>query len=123
MSLDGRTGVAAMVRAAVWLDDTRGMEILSIGRGGLDREDSCTLEMCGRQLSYAIVIDGGFIFVGAQSMDSIEPLELLFSIGDTTDGWRTVCRFVAALERSGIASLKERPIELGESGPNSFVIG
>ena len=33
-------GVAAMVHAAVWFGDTLGMEILSIGRGGLDRKDS-----------------------------------------------------------------------------------
>lgn len=111
-----------MIRAALWFDETLGMEILFIGRDGLERID-CRLEVSGRHLSYAIVIDGGYIFVRAQPMDSIEPLELLFSIGDCRDGWRTVARFVAALERSGITSLKERPIELGEPGPGSFVIG
>jgi hypothetical protein len=115
-------GVAAMVHAAVWLDDVLGMEILSIGRGGLDRKDSCTLEVCGCHLAYSIVIDGGFIFVYAQPMDSAEPLELFFSIGDEAEGWRTVCRFVRAFERSGIRSLKDRPIELGDIGRDGWVI-
>jgi hypothetical protein len=116
------TGVSALVKAALWLDDTLGMEILGIGRGGLDPKDSCTLEVGGRLLSYVIAIDGGFIFVSAQPMDSIEPLELLFSIGDTTDGWQTVCRFVRTLERSGITSLQRRPLEIGEGGRDSWII-
>ena len=115
-------GVAAMVRCAVFCDDTLGMEILSIGRGGFDPQESCTLQVCGRQLVYSILIDGGFIFVSAQAMDLIEPPEMLFSIGDTTDGWQTTCRFVRTLERSGITSLQPRPLEIGEGGRDSWII-
>jgi hypothetical protein len=38
------------------------------------------------------------------------------------EGWTTVRRFTAALERSGITSLRERPIKIGDSGPDGFVI-
>jgi hypothetical protein len=57
-------------------------------------------------------------------MDSGEPLESLFSIGDTKEGWPVVCRFLMALERSGLASLKEKPIEIGGEGggKNGWVI-
>ena len=40
-------GVAALVKLAVFLDDQCGIEILSIGREGLDREHSCTLVAMG----------------------------------------------------------------------------
>ena len=111
-----------MVRAAVWLDDTAGMEILAIGRDGLAPKDSCVLEICGRHLAYSILIDGGFIFVSAQPMDGGDAPDALFSIGDCEDGWRTTCRFVRTLERSGIASLKQRPLGIGEGGRDSWVI-
>ena len=45
--MSDHTGVAAMVRAAVWLDDQLGLEILFIGRGGLDRENTSKLEASG----------------------------------------------------------------------------
>jgi hypothetical protein len=51
-------------------------------------------------------------------------LERLLTIGDGPDGWQTICRLVAALERSGIKSLTPKPIELGTPGlPDSWVIG
>ena len=41
-------GVAGLVRLALFLDDQLGMEIVEIGRGGLDPEDSCWMEAgCG----------------------------------------------------------------------------
>jgi hypothetical protein len=117
-------GVAAMAHAAVWFDDVLGMEILSIGRGGFDPGESRTLRVCGRFLSYQIYLDGGFIFVSSpQSMDLGEEAQTpLFSIGDTKEAWPIVCRFVQALERSGITSLKEKPIEIGEGGRDSWII-
>ena len=80
--------------------------------------------MSGRFLSYQIILDGGWIFVSTfQSMDlGEEPQVPLFSIGDTKESWPIVCQFVQALERSGLASLKERPIEIGDGGKNSWLI-
>ena len=115
-----------MLRAALFCDDVLGMEILSIGRcNGLERYE-CALEMSGRFLAYRIILDGGWIFVSTpQDMDSgEEPQTPLFWIGDTSEGWDTTCRFLMALERSGLTSLKDRPIDIGDSngGKNSWLI-
>jgi hypothetical protein len=48
---------------AVWLENRAGLETLSIGRGGFEPANSCTLEMWGRNLFYSILLDGGFVFV------------------------------------------------------------
>ena len=113
-----------MVRAAVSLEDRAGLETLQIGRGGLEPKGSCTLEMFGRYLFYLMFLDGGFVAVSVQLMDSGDSLEKLMTVSDSSDGWRTVCRLVLALERSGLKSLKERPIQLGEPGsPDCFAIG
>ena len=36
-----------MVRCALWCEDQLGLKSSSIGRAGLDRRDSCTLEASG----------------------------------------------------------------------------
>jgi hypothetical protein len=115
-------GVAAIVRSALWLERRAGLETLSIGRGGLEPANSCTLEISGRQLHYSILLDGGFVFLSVQPLDGGDS-ERLVGVGDTVDGWQTVCRLVSALERSGIKSLTPKPIELGTPGmPDCFVI-
>jgi hypothetical protein len=48
--------------------------------------------------------------------------EALFNIGETQEGWTTVRRFVRALENSGLKSLRERPIRIGETGPDAYTI-
>ena len=65
-----------MVRAAVWFDDQLGLEILSIGRAGLDRKDSCTLEMSGKHLLFVISIDGGWISLKVALLDRVMEPEL-----------------------------------------------
>ena len=116
-------GVSAMVRAALWLENTAGLETLAIGRGGLEPKDSCPLEMSGRHLFYVIKMDGGFVFVSVHPMDLGDSPEKLMIVADGPDGWETVCRLLCALERSGITSLTPRPIELGTPGsPDSWVI-
>jgi hypothetical protein len=120
--MSGNFGVSAMVRCVLWLEDKLGLETLNIGRQALARKDSCTLEICGAHLFYTVVIDGGFVFVLAQAMDApAGSLESLLSVGDTPEGWRTICKLIAALERHPVKSL-ERPIEAGE-GRDGFVIG
>jgi hypothetical protein len=64
-----------------------------------------------------------WIWVAACSMDeAADQPELLFNSGDGPAGWTDVRRFVLALERSGIRSPHPRPIRIGESGPDSYVI-
>ena len=117
------SGVAGMVRTAAWCEDVLGAEVVSLGRGALAKED-CVLELCGRALYYWIAIRATWIWVAASSLDERSGIpDFLFNVGDGPQGWSDVRRFVQALERSGITSLKERPIHIGDGGPNSFVIG
>ena len=116
-------GIAGMVRTGAWLDTVVGTEVLSIGRSAITKED-CAMELSGTQFLIRVALRGGWIWISACSLDEPERLEFLFNIGDGPEGWITVRRFVMALERSGIKSLRERPIEIGERGsPDCFVIG
>jgi hypothetical protein len=102
--------------SAAWFEHTVGLEVLFIGRPANSRED-CVLELSGRQL-LRIAIRGGWIWVSACSMDEPGQPQLLFNVADGPQGWTTVRRFVQALERTGIKSLRERPVEIGGgSGP------
>jgi hypothetical protein len=112
-----------MVRCALWCETRLGLDTLDIGRGGLDRKDSCTLELSGAHLCYVVVLDGGFVSVSAQPMDSGESLEKLMTVGDGPDGWRTICQLLQALEHSEIKSLHPRPLEIGGMDANGWVIG
>ena len=112
-----------MLRSALWLDSVVGMEVLSIGRSATGRED-CAMELCGSQLLVRVTIQGGWLWVSAGSLDTGEAPEPICNFGDSPPGWTDVRRFVAALERSGIKSLRERPIKIGETGaPDCYVIG
>jgi hypothetical protein len=98
------SGVGGMVRTGAWLDYTAGMEVLSIGRSAIDKED-CVMELSGRSLFFRIALRGGWIWISATGMDEADQPELLFNIGDGPEGWIVVRRFCQALERSGITSL------------------
>ena len=56
-----------------------------------------------------ITLQGAWIWIFATGMDEGEPPQFLFNVGDGPAGWVTVRRFVAALERSGIKSLRDCP--------------
>jgi hypothetical protein len=114
-------GTAGMVRSALWLERTSGMEVLSLGRPALSKED-CVLELAGRQLAVTISIHGTWIWLSAAGLDAGEAPELICNFGDGPTGWTDVRRLVLALERSGIRSLHPRPIRIGESGPNAYTI-
>jgi hypothetical protein len=116
-------GVAALVRLGVFLDDTLGMEILSIGRESFDPENSSTLIATGKWLCYFVRIDGGFVFLKVSLMDQANDPEQLLSAGDVDEGWRQIFTLIRALERNQIKSLTPRPLEIGDEGPNGFVIG
>ena len=120
----GLEGVAAMVKAAIWLETRAGLATYYIGRGGLDRRDSCTLELAGRHLFYTVLLDGGFLFLSVQPMDGGDSPGRLIGVGDGSGGWQTICHLIVALERSGITCLTPKPIQLGEPGmADCWVIG
>ena len=108
------------MRTAIWCERVLGTEVLSIGRAALAQED-CVMELVGAQLYYRVALRGGWIWVGAAGLDEGD-LPPLFNIGDGPSGWVTLRRFIQALERSGITSLRERPVQIGE-GADGWVIG
>ena len=110
-----------MVRSALWLERTAGMEVLSLGRPALSLED-CVLEFAGRQLAVTVSLRGGWIWLSAGTLDTGEAPEAICNFGDGPAGWTEVRKFVRALEISGIRSLHPRPIHIGESGPNAYTI-
>jgi hypothetical protein len=115
-------GVGGLVRTGAWLDSVCGMEVLSIGRSAIDKED-CVLELCGTQLLIRVALQGGWVWIAASSLDQGEPPEPICNFGDTPQGWIDVRRLVAALERSGIQSLQPRPVVIGSPGSKDcFVI-
>ena len=114
-------GVAGMVRSALWLERTAGIEVLSLGRPALSLED-CVLELAGRQLLVRISLRGTWIWISAAGLDAGEAPELICNFGDGPAGWTEARRLTLALERSGIRALHPRPIKIGESGPDSYVI-
>jgi hypothetical protein len=118
--VDRDSGVAGMLRSALWLDSVVGMEVLSIGRSAQGHED-CAMELCGSQLLVRVVIQGGWLWVSACGLDAGTP-EPICNFGDGPQGWTDVRRLVMALERSGITSLQPRPIRIGDTGPNAYVI-
>jgi hypothetical protein len=113
-------GIAAMVDAAVWLDSVAGLEILGIGRAAFERAD-CTLEAAGRRLLMKVSLQGGWIWLSAGSLDEDEPPQPICNLPDTPEGWAHARKFLRALENSGVTSLKQRPIQIGE-GPGGYAI-
>jgi len=117
-------GLGGMVQAAAWLANLLDLEVLTFGRAGLAPAHSCKLEIAGAHLLYDVTLDGGWIHFAVAAMDRGDPAEHLMSVADNPESWQTLCRFIAALERSGVRSLQPRPLRIGtESGPNSWVIG
>ena len=114
------SGLGGLIRTGAWCDSVVGTEVLFIGRSVNSLAD-CTMDVAGSELLICVSLRGGRIWLSACGMDKADPPELIFNIGDTPSGWVLVRKFIQALERSGIKSLKGRPIELGE--PPEFVIG
>jgi hypothetical protein len=115
------SGVAAMLRFALYAEDELGIATLELGRQGLDRKDSCTWIGTGKHLCFHVMIDGGFVFVSAQLMDLGEEPLALATFSDTKQGWQDTLSLIAALERNEVRSL-QKPIEAG-LGENGWVIG
>ena len=116
------TGVAAMVRCALHLEEL-GALALNIGHNAIAPEENCRLEAAGNHLLYCIVLDGaGSLNLSAAPLDSPAPPDLLLRTGDDPPGWDTLRRLCGALEQHGIKALHPRPLEVGPPGPDSWVI-
>jgi hypothetical protein len=116
-------GVPAQLQVAVWLTNTVGLEVLSFGRSACAKHYECELVLTGRFLEYVVRLDHDRVFVLVALMDKGDPLEDLFAVPDSGEGWQNAARVIAAMERSGIKSL-ERPFQIGsELGPGAFVFG
>lgn len=66
------SGLGGMVRSAAWLDAVAGLEVLSIGRSAITRED-CAMELSGSQLLIRVALRGSWIWVSACGLDEPEP--------------------------------------------------
>jgi hypothetical protein len=76
--------------------------------------------MTGASFLYEIRLDGGWLFIAVALMDRADEPEKLFMVGDTTEGWTTVQRFIMALESSGLKSLQPRPLERIRTGKANY---
>jgi hypothetical protein len=120
--MSGHTGVAAMVRLALHLEEQHGAETLNIGRSAAVIDD-CVLESASRRLSYQVTLVGDEVRLSVSLMDSTDQPQTLLRTRDDPAGWDMVERLVGALEKAEIKSL-QRPIEAGTPGdPDRFVIG
>ena len=112
-----------MVYSSSWFERVVGLEVLYIGRPANSKID-CLVDLSGSQLFYRVAMRGNWLWLYGCGMDEPDQLEFLYNCGDGPSGWSLTRRFIQALERSGIKSLKERPIQLGEVGSvDAFVIG
>jgi hypothetical protein len=109
------SNIGALLRLGAWLEDSLKMEIHSIGRNGLDPEDSITLEVFGKHLYFAIVVADDKLTLLAQELDSPNLPQVLVSLPDNIEGFRTLSRLLRSFERNEVKSL-QRPIEVGEAG-------
>ena len=114
-------GVSGMLRSGLWLNSVCGLEVLSVGRSATGKED-CAMEIVGSQLLIRAALQGGWIWLSAASLDEGESTEPICNFPDSPQGWSDLRRLVANLERSGIKSLKTRPIQIGDEGPNAYLI-
>lgn len=110
------------MRTCAWLDRNTTVEVLSIGKPALSKYD-CVAEIVGTHLIVNVGLMGGWIWISAGSMDEGGEPQLRFNLGDTPENWVSVRKFLLCLERSGIKSLRERPIHIGSTGADGWTIG
>ena len=117
-----KTGLSALINCGAWLSNHLDLEVMGCGQSGADRPEAIRLELAGKFLAYHLTLDQGCVSLSAQLMDQGDQPELLLKVGDTLPEWRTVCKLISALERNQIKALSPKPLEIGNGGPNSFVI-
>jgi hypothetical protein len=116
--------IELFARAARWLENTCALETIPINRPATARRWFFQMDAYGERLQYRLWIDGGFLFLQAAGLDQVcdESSKGLLTVGAGAEGFRTVCKLIAALERSGIKEIR-LPLQLGEVGmADSWVI-
>jgi hypothetical protein len=114
--VDFRT-IELFARAARWLERTLALETVPINRPATARRWFFQMEAFSERLQYRLSIDGGYLFFQAAGLDQAcdESSKPLLTIGATSEGFRTTCRLIAALERSGVKAIR-LPMEIGTPG-------
>ena len=115
------SSVWRMVQCGRHLEENYGLETQFLGRRGLDRPESFRLEMTGKFLAYYVQIDGGWVNLRLQLMDSGEEPELIVTVADGPPGWKRIYHLMCRLEEEEIKSL-QKPIRIGEIGSDGIVI-
>jgi hypothetical protein len=115
-------GLEGAVNTSQWCERVAGTQTLSLGHSAFSRNE-LEMELSGR-FAYWISLHGGRVWLSVREQDNGGPdPNIFFSLSDTPQGWTSCRRFIAALERSGLEKLTERPIRIGPGeGPDSFVI-
>jgi hypothetical protein len=104
-------------RAARWLQDVLGLEATGIRRPGLARRCYFETELFGQNLRYAVWLDGSWANVVVEGFDQTAdaPARPLLTIGATSEGFRTICKLITSLERSGVREIR-LPLQVGTPG-------
>jgi hypothetical protein len=80
-------GISRLMRTAAWFEQRLGLETHKIFHEGLAAKNSWCLETCGAHLYYVILIDGGFLYLSVQPLDSVDAPERLLTVTDGPDGF------------------------------------
>jgi hypothetical protein len=103
-------------RACAWLQDVVGLEATRIARPALARQCFFQTELFGQHLRYALWIDGGWANLSVEGFDQVDaPTKPLLTVAAGAEGFRTVCKLIAGLERAGVKAIR-LPLQLGEVG-------
>ena len=125
--MDGKTGLSAAINLAAFCENELGMVVLEIGSSpdpGANPTLDCAMELTGEHLLYSISLKRTGVYLAAAPLDGDGVLESIVRFNDTANEWATLQRLVGALERYGVKSVRERPLEIGTPGePDSWVIG
>ena len=98
------------------------MECLSIGRGADDYVNDLVGEVAGKGIFFRLCLRGIVVDPYAQSMDRVEPLSLLVTVGSDVSGFQIIGRLLRQFQQSNLQNLDQRPIQLGDIGPDGFAI-
>ena len=125
--MDGKTGLSAAINLAAFCENELDMVVLEIGSSpdpGANPTSNCAMELAGEHLLYSISLKRTGVYLAAAPLDGDGVLETIVRFNDTANDWTILQRLCGALERYGVKSVRERPLEIGTPGePDSWVIG
>jgi hypothetical protein len=115
------SGISGLLRFGVFAERELGLEVLSVGRAGLDPEHSMTLEAAGRHLLYVVRIDSDELTLHIALLDAADDAQIILRFPDTSENWTNLIFTVNGLELYGIKDLT-RPIQVGPISAEGFAI-